>query len=243
MKYYSKRELKEKLNRRAKIRNIIKKIIFPILVVIILLNIYIIFQKVTHPNQVVDIFGYQLYVVSSGSMEPTLHVGDVIFVDKDFSVDELQEGDIITFRGDQKMDVTHRILKVNDEEETKTFITKGDNNNSPDVNKLKPSNIQGKYAGKVTGFGVFFLSLKTSIGVVLVAIVIIAIYYFLGKRDDKIFDRHMKRTETQRGIYLNKYKYNQDLDNDEEPEEEEVDIGHQPKVKKKVNKIEEDEEE
>lgn len=60
-------------------------------------------------------FGYTIYRVSSGSMEPELMVGDVI-IDK--NVDdplELEVGDVITFEGTGELDgyyVTHKVIKA-----------------------------------------------------------------------------------------------------------------------------------
>ena len=63
MKYYNKRELKEKINTRNRFKKIFKFILSPILIIIVLFNLYIVFQKITHPNQVVTFFGYRTYDV------------------------------------------------------------------------------------------------------------------------------------------------------------------------------------
>lgn len=60
-------------------------------------------------------FGYTIYRVASGSMEPELMVGDVI-LDKDVKDPlELKVDDIITFMGSGELDgvyVTHKIIKA-----------------------------------------------------------------------------------------------------------------------------------
>lgn len=72
------------------------------------------------------------FVVQSGSMEPAIETGSVVFVnEKDIDVDV---GDIITFgisTGKQKgVYVTHRVHKI--DEEDQLIQTKGDANDSPD---------------------------------------------------------------------------------------------------------------
>ena len=57
------------------------------------------------------IFGYQIYTVMSGSMEPVYHVGSLIYV-KEVDTDTLEKGDVITFMADEDTVVTHRIDEI-----------------------------------------------------------------------------------------------------------------------------------
>lgn len=210
MKYHNKRELKEIINTRNKFKTAFKYVLTPILLVIVLLNLYIIFQKLTHPNQVVKIFGYRTYIVSSGSMEPYLKVGDIILVDKVDSAQEIKVDDIITFTQGDGKDITHRVIEIKDVNDNRSFVTKGDNNNDIDPNEVKFENIRGKYSSKISGIGKFILSVKTSFGAIIFVIIIFIIYFWMGKREDREIERHLKRTETERGIYLKKYELNQE---------------------------------
>ncbi len=91
------------------------------------------------------IAGYDIYTVLSGSMEPTYHVGSLIFV-KDVDYTELQEGDVITFMLDEDTVATHRIVDVIVDEEDSTVIryqTKGDANNTVDGNLVHYQNVIG----------------------------------------------------------------------------------------------------
>ncbi len=216
MKYYNKRELKDKINTRNKFKTIFKYILTPILLIIVLFNLYIIFQKISHPNQIVTIFGYKTYIVSSGSMEPYLQVGDIILVDNVETADNINVDDIITFSQEQGKDITHRVIEIKEINGFKSFVTKGDNNNSPDSNEVKFENIRGKYSGKIDGIGKFILDVKTSFGAIIFIIVIFAIYFWMGKREDREIERHLKRTEAENGIHLKKYHFEQE---DEEEEE------------------------
>lgn len=94
----------------------------------------------------VRLIGLNPYVVLSGSMEPTYHVGSLIYV-KDVDYKELQVGDAITFMLSEDTVATHRIIEVLvDEEDPETirYFTKGDANDSPDGSSVHYKNVIGK---------------------------------------------------------------------------------------------------
>jgi signal peptidase len=94
----------------------------------------------------VQLFGIKPYTVLSGSMEPTYHVGSIIYVKK---VDPLtlKVGDPITFMINGRTIVTHRIIEVIPDGEDPTvvrFRTQGDNNDTPDGDPVHSKNVIGK---------------------------------------------------------------------------------------------------
>lgn len=91
------------------------------------------------------LFGLSPYTVASGSMEPTYHVGSVIYV-TDTDPAELKVGDAITYRIGSGTVVTHRIAEiVNDAETGLAFRTKGDANKTEDLGApVSVSNVIGK---------------------------------------------------------------------------------------------------
>src|SRR5689334_10903026 len=69
--------------------------------------------------------GVNFYAITSGSMEPTIKTGSLIYSGK-FKPDELKKGDIITFKivkDKAELVVTHRIVKI-DAVESKVKIPK-----------------------------------------------------------------------------------------------------------------------
>ena len=83
------------------------------------------------------LWGYQTYVIYGSSMEPTIKLGSLI-VAKSVSVDDLEVGDIITFRSSgNETTVTHRIVGVRHEDGQHYFKTKGDA-----INRADPLEIQ-----------------------------------------------------------------------------------------------------
>ena len=76
----------------------------------------------------VRLAGIRTFTVLSGSMEPTYHVGSLIYVKK---VDPaaIQPGQVITFMLDENTVATHRVVEVvpdEDDPSTLRFRTKGD---------------------------------------------------------------------------------------------------------------------
>lgn len=95
---------------------------------------------------VVGVFKYQPIAVLSGSMSPTFNRGDAVVIQKlnTQEKDLLTKGDVIQFVSGTKF-VVHRINEVgNDEYGNKLFITKGDHNNTVDVDKVHIENVKGK---------------------------------------------------------------------------------------------------
>ncbi len=91
------------------------------------------------------VMGLQVYTVLSGSMEPTYHVGSVIYVK---TVDPLTitQGQLITFLLDADTVATHRVVEVVPDEEAPSVIrfrTKGDANEAVDGSLVHYKNVIG----------------------------------------------------------------------------------------------------
>ena len=73
------------------------------------------------------------YVVSSGSMVPSLTIGDIIIVNGGIDFDEINAGDIIVFNEPKygSKVIVHRVKEIH-EASTRRIITKGDHNFAPD---------------------------------------------------------------------------------------------------------------
>ncbi|HEU5316078.1 MAG TPA: signal peptidase I, partial [Chloroflexota bacterium] len=80
-----------------------------------------------------ELFGWQLYAVETGSMEPAISVGSVVAV-RPVPAEALRVGDVITFSDRTQPDVrvTHRIVALEQSGGQQTAVTKGDANNTTD---------------------------------------------------------------------------------------------------------------
>ncbi len=117
------------------LKNVKKQAIFIVIMLLLLLTIGCI--KSNMPNQKIKIFGFSIWIVDSGSMQPTLKIGDAIIIKEQ---PEYQKDDIITYQVEEKYYVTHRIIEKTNE----GYITKGDFNNIEDKGRILPETIEGK---------------------------------------------------------------------------------------------------
>ena len=92
------------------------------------------------PLFVPRILGYQVYDITSGSMEPEMPVWSMVLV-KDAEPSDISTGDVIAYSAGDIV-VTHRVMK-NDADE-RSFITKGDANEMMDMSPVSYSQLIGK---------------------------------------------------------------------------------------------------
>ena len=101
--------------------------------------------------------GFRPTLVGSGSMGPALDVGDIAVI-TEVSADAIGEGDIIQFV-DGRKSVIHRVVGVQDNDSL-VFITKGDGNDSPDLNPVYPNQIQGIVKFRIPKVGWIAVGIK-----------------------------------------------------------------------------------
>lgn len=156
---------------------IIKKIgiVFVTIILVLLLtfNVYNFFCLNFLNKDLATVNGYGLLEVITGSMEPTIHVGDLIVIDTNYK--DYKDGDIITFYDVDNSFVTHRIVSINDTQ----MITKGDNNNTEDE-PLNRDRIIGKYIMKINGFGKITNSLKNPVVMVMILLIGIMVCFLVS---------------------------------------------------------------
>lgn len=105
----------------------------------------------------VRLIGLQPLQVLSGSMEPTYHVGSLIYV-RSVDYTELEAGDVITFMLDEDTLATHRIVEVVPDEEDPSVLryrTKGDNNDAEDGGLVHYKNVVGTPVFSIPQLGYF----------------------------------------------------------------------------------------
>lgn len=136
----------------------------------------------------VRVVGLQPYAVLSGSMEPQIPVGALLYV-KPCGADDVAVGDVITFvLNEDLMTATHRVVAI--DAEAGTFTTKGDANETEDGAPVSFQNLIGKplFAIPLVGYLSAFLSTWTGkivgIGTVLLLLLILFLpeRIFFGKR-------------------------------------------------------------
>lgn len=126
---------------------------------------------VTTLSSKTEVFGHRIYVIMSGSMEPTIKVKDLIITEK---ADNVQVGDIIAFEDNGHITV-HRVIKIYNNNNEKLFETKGDANNTADKTLIKEPMIKGKVKYKVQGLGAAIIFLQGHLMILILAISILIV--------------------------------------------------------------------
>ena len=135
------------------------------LAVVFIVNMTMIVKSYLHPDKVPDFAGYKPFIVLSGSMEPEIMAGDLI-VTKKVVPENIQVGDVISFRVENAIIVSHRGTDIQTEDGL-SFLTKGDANVGLDGISVLPEKIEGQYIWRGAGLGKFAIFLQTPIGMLL----------------------------------------------------------------------------
>ena len=188
---YKIRDYKEIKNRNEKIKKIISIFIYIIIIPIIVINITLIVKSFIKPNKIPDFIGYKNFVIVSESMEPTIMVGDAIFVKK-VPEKEIKINDIISFHDGECIN-THRIVGVSEENGIKMYSTKGDNNRGEDKEKVSYDQIEGKSLFKINNFGNLIKVLQSKVTLVILILLVCLNTYFNYRLKYKRKARREKR--------------------------------------------------
>lgn len=108
------------------------------------------------------VMGMKELAVLSGSMEPTIPVGSIVYV-KPMEAEQLEPGDVCTFKlSDGSTLVTHRVVSI--DHENRTLVTQGDANDVPDGD-LPFAQVVGKGVFHLPLLGFITMYAKTPIGI------------------------------------------------------------------------------
>ncbi len=130
------------------------KILITVFIIILIVNVFSILN--------LSFFGFRVYKIGSGSMEPYLKVNDYIIIKKK---NNYNVGNVVTYKKNNEY-ITHRIKSIDGE----TVITQGDSNNIEDQ-PINKKDIIGGLVYKSHGLSVIFFLLNKPILWVLLFIV------------------------------------------------------------------------
>ena len=127
--------------------------------------------------------GIKTYLVASGSMEPTIPVGSMIYA-KEVNPVNLEVDDIIVFlkKEADNVPITHRV--VSNDKDAKTIITKGVNNANADPNPIQYNNVIGRVIWHTPGLGILTGPLSKPIGKMVMILIVFEGFLFteIGSR-------------------------------------------------------------
>ena len=176
-----------------------------ILIFFILLNIFSMNNK--------SLFGFRIYRVISGSMQPALQIGDVTIVKKS---NNYSERDIITYSNGLTT-ITHRIIAINNDE----VITKGDANEVDDK-PINKEQIVGKFFFRISNFSLFSIILSKN--VIYLIMIFLLVLIFLLVIGDRIIKNLRYQSNNVKKLKKNKEKNKNLVNKRELNKKDELDI-------------------
>ena len=191
MKIYTNEQIKHKIEQRKKRKRILKIFLYPLIAFILICDVYLILQMIKNPTDTAQLFGYRCFSVASGSMEPTLQIGDLI-ITKEKSKKDIKVGDIISFK-DGDSTITHRVIKVISQNGEILYQTKGDNNNVSDEKNIKYEDVEGVYVDHIPELGKMYIYIQKSPVVIFILIIIYIIYKIVETKENRKIARHKIR--------------------------------------------------
>lgn len=152
--------------RTVSVQTIVGGILCIIFIPVIVINMILIFGTYLHPDEMPGVFGIKPVIVLSGSMEPEIMTGDLIFLHPADPA-KLKEGDVVCYLISGKS-VTHRIIQTTTGEDGGLrFVTQGDANNVADRLAVSADQIQGIWkGGRIGGLGRTIMAIQTPVGLV-----------------------------------------------------------------------------
>ncbi|MCI8993478.1 MAG: signal peptidase I [Eubacterium sp.] len=158
-----KKEARVAKKSKSKAGKIISTVGIALIVIVIALCSLMVLPKV---------FGYQAYHVLSGSMEPEMPVGSLVYVQKG-NPEEVKEDDVIAFYSSLEDGgiITHRVTKNN--VVSGTFQTKGDANEKEDPLPVSYDNYIGTAAATIPHMGKILTVMSSMYGKIAAVCVIL----------------------------------------------------------------------
>ena len=123
------------------------------------------------------IFGYEPYTIVSGSMEPAVPTGSLVYIRR-IEAEAVEIGDVIAYYGDRDENavIVHRVV----ERDERSFITKGDANETEDLRPVGYDQLMGIVSISVPHLGIFAEALTMGNGRILtVSLVFLALVLHL----------------------------------------------------------------
>lgn len=145
-----------------------------VIFIIIILSLNLLATK---SDKLFEIIGYRSYTVLSGSMEPTFYPGDIV-ITKHKNKTDIQVNDIVTYRDNEGVIITHRIM----EETPEGYITKGDHNNVEDADIITEDNIIGEVKLSIPNIG-YLMGFLSKPMVLATEMILLAVFIFFHYKD------------------------------------------------------------
>ena len=188
------------------IKKVINKLISIIFIMLFVAVISLMIQKFVLKKEVPDLFGYKILQVMSGSMSGEFETGDTILIKKIGDESNLKIGDVVTYRIKTNTLVTHRIINITRTGESLSYTTKGDANNTEDIEKVTFSAIEGIYVKKLRLISNLIKFMQKSYGMVIIFTLPIVMIICVVNSEKVKEEKRNKRREKRLNYELQKSK-------------------------------------
>lgn len=174
-------EKKEEVKKRKKITGIVKTVIF-YLILCVIIPVFVLSLINRFVKKPLMLFDHTMMVVASGSMSEKnkdneylvsqnlnnqFLTNDIITLEKVKDVNDLKLYDVVAYVNDEGINIIHRIIGINYENDEITFVTRGDANNVDDRYHPKFDDIIGRYNDKkIKGLGIIIRFLQSYAGLI-----------------------------------------------------------------------------
>lgn len=178
--------------------NIVSIVLCLIFIPVIVINLTLVIHSYTNPDALPSAFGIKPAIVLSGSMEPTIQTGDLVFIHETDAAPQV--GDVICYMTSEGSAVTHRVTQITtDSDGNVQYITQGDANNTEDSVPVSLGQIEGIWQGqRFGGVGNALLFMQTPVGIIvcLVCPLIVFVLWDIWRR------RRLSKAEAARTAQL-----------------------------------------
>lgn len=160
------------------VKKITKIIAITVLIFIFLFTIMTVIGAVLRDEKLLSPWGTAFFVIASGSMEPDIPTGSIVFV---ISVppDKISVGDVITFFTEYKSEVvTHRVVNVSNDGEKCIITTRGAANNIDDL-PFNYDRVIGRVSFTIPGSS-FLIRLLGNVNYVAIAIISVGVILIIA---------------------------------------------------------------
>lgn len=149
-------------------------------VLISLLSISFIMVKSVKDGKQPTIMGHKFFTVMTGSMQPSIMVGDLVIA-KELPPEQIKVGDVITFENKNSGNIiTHRVKEIIKDGVGIKYITQGDANNVQDQNPVESKAVIGKVVKCIPKVGTIMSWMKSNLVLIIVGIFAITALSAIG---------------------------------------------------------------
>ena len=190
---YTNDAIRERTTRKQKRDKIWKVALITFIIVFIAFICNILYQIFIQKNSKIGIFGYDISIVMTGNMQPSINIGDIL-IEKKAVQGEIAVGDVISFNmPNSKTNTTRRVAEIVNENDKVMYKTKGELNRTADPELVSIDMIDGKVIKHIAGFGVLISYIFSKTGLALLAFFSVMLYFIISNKKTRMVMREEAR--------------------------------------------------